>query len=175
MVRLQRKMFDEIELLRIKSCSISSTTSKSLRSSSELLDGIKRRLLQGDSNLINLLRDANWLGISVISHIEFLAFSGLTEADIQLFQRFLQRVEVINLSNENELAIEQIISTRQQYRVNYPRAYRELLASLRYSLNRGLPTRAFPCGGNLGGVARQNRLASTSWSYIPSTSSSPSS
>ena len=42
-------------------------------------------LLKGDSNLIQLLRDAEWIGISVISHIEFLAFSGLTKADKQLF------------------------------------------------------------------------------------------
>lgn len=79
-------------------------------------------LLQGDSNLINILKDADWLGISVISQIEFLAFSGLTEADIQLFQRFLHRVSVINLSSENELLIEQIISIRQQYRLKLPDA-----------------------------------------------------
>jgi tRNA(fMet)-specific endonuclease VapC len=79
-------------------------------------------LLQGDSSLIKLLRDANWLGISVISQIEFLAFSGLTEADRELFQGFLQRVEVINLNYENESLIEQIITIRQQYRLKLPDA-----------------------------------------------------
>ena len=79
-------------------------------------------LLQGNSNLINLLKDADWLGISVISQIEFLAFSDLTEADIKLFQRFLKRVSVINLSSENELLIKQIISIRQQYRLKLPDA-----------------------------------------------------
>ncbi|MGL5833177.1 MAG: type II toxin-antitoxin system VapC family toxin [Waterburya sp.] len=79
-------------------------------------------LLQDDSSLIKLLQDASWLGISVISQIEFLAFSGLTEADIKLFHRFLQRVEVINLNYENEALIEQIISIRQQYRLKLPDA-----------------------------------------------------
>lgn len=79
-------------------------------------------LLKGDSNLIEMLRDAEWIGISVISHIEFLAFSGLTEADKQLFQQFLQRVEQIDLSSQNKLLIEEIISIRQQYRLKLPDA-----------------------------------------------------
>ncbi|MGL6344895.1 MAG: type II toxin-antitoxin system VapC family toxin [Waterburya sp.] len=79
-------------------------------------------LLKGDSSLIKLLQDANWLGISIISQIEFLAFSGLTETDIELFRRFLQRVEVINLNDKNELLIEQVIIIRQQYRLKLPDA-----------------------------------------------------
>ena len=43
-------------------------------------------LLQKDSNLVKLLQNANWVGVSVISQIEFLAFSGLSEADLQLFK-----------------------------------------------------------------------------------------
>ncbi|WZI66593.1 MAG: hypothetical protein HEQ35_30920 [Gloeotrichia echinulata IR180] len=33
-------------------------------------------LLQGSAQLLQLLQDANWVGISVISQIEFLVFSG---------------------------------------------------------------------------------------------------
>jgi tRNA(fMet)-specific endonuclease VapC len=79
-------------------------------------------LLKGDSSLIKLLQDANWLGISIISQIEFLAFSDLTEADIELFHRFLQRVEVIDLNDKNESLIKQIIIIRQQYRLKLPDA-----------------------------------------------------
>jgi tRNA(fMet)-specific endonuclease VapC len=79
-------------------------------------------LLKGDSSLIKLLQDANWLGISIISQIEFLAFSGLTEADVEIFHRFLQRVELINLNDKNESLIEQIIIIRQQYRLKLPDA-----------------------------------------------------
>ncbi len=43
-------------------------------------------LLQGNSQLIQLLHNAGWVGISVISQIEFLAFSGLSQEDRQLFQ-----------------------------------------------------------------------------------------
>jgi tRNA(fMet)-specific endonuclease VapC len=71
-------------------------------------------LLQKDANLIQLLQNADWVGISVISQIEFLAFSGLTEADIQLFQQFLQRVEVIDLSRSYYF-----LSTQQLARCHY--------------------------------------------------------
>jgi len=48
-------------------------------------------LLQGNSPLIQLLQNPDWIGISVISQIEFMAFTGLTEADLQLFEQFIQR------------------------------------------------------------------------------------
>jgi tRNA(fMet)-specific endonuclease VapC len=54
-------------------------------------------LLQGNIQLIELLKDADWLGVSVISQIEFLVFPGLTQDDRQIFEEFLQRVEVLGL------------------------------------------------------------------------------
>ena len=49
-------------------------------------------LLQQDYKLIHLLQNAEWIGISVISQLEFLAFSGLSKADIQIFQQFLSTI-----------------------------------------------------------------------------------
>lgn len=79
-------------------------------------------LLQKDPSLIKLLPGAEWVGISIISQLEFLVFSGLSEADRELFQQFLQRVEVINLSSQNKSLIKQIIFIRQQYRLKLPDA-----------------------------------------------------
>jgi tRNA(fMet)-specific endonuclease VapC len=79
-------------------------------------------LLQGSSQLIQLLQDADWIGVSVISQIEFLAFSGLSQEDRQLFEQFLQRVEVINLVASDAVLIEKIIEIRQQYRLKLPDA-----------------------------------------------------
>jgi hypothetical protein len=62
-------------------------------------------LLNGNSQLIQLLQNADWIGISVISQIEFLAFAGLTQGDRQLFEKFLQRVEVINLASSDTMLI----------------------------------------------------------------------
>jgi tRNA(fMet)-specific endonuclease VapC len=79
-------------------------------------------LLQGDVRLVQRLRQAEWIGISVISRIEFLVFSGLTESDRQLFQQFLQRVEVVGLAADDTALTEQIIAVRQQYRLKLPDA-----------------------------------------------------
>lgn len=79
-------------------------------------------LLKGSPALVRLLQNAEWVGISVISQIEFLAFSGLSESDRNLFGEFLKRVEVIDLAASNDLLIEQIIQIRLQYRVKLPDA-----------------------------------------------------
>ena len=79
-------------------------------------------LLQGNPQLIQLLQNADWIGISVISQIEFLAFSGLSQSDRQLFQQFLQKVEVVGLTASDTTLIEQIIDIRQQYRLKLPDA-----------------------------------------------------
>jgi len=77
-------------------------------------------LLQGNPELTQLLGNADWIGISIISQIEFLAFSGLTQSDRQLFQQFLQRVAVVDLVANDAALIEKIIEVRQQYRLKLP-------------------------------------------------------
>lgn len=79
-------------------------------------------LLKGNTQLIQFLQSADWIGISIISQIEFLAFSGLTQSDRQLFQQFLQRVEVVSLTAGDAALIEKIIQIRQQYRLKLPDA-----------------------------------------------------
>ncbi|MEQ9669104.1 type II toxin-antitoxin system VapC family toxin [Coleofasciculus sp. G2-EDA-02] len=79
-------------------------------------------LLQGNLQLVQLLQNASWIGISIISQIEFLVFSGLTEADRQIFQQFVQRVEVVGLTAGDATLIEKIIEIRQQYRLKLPDA-----------------------------------------------------
>ena len=49
-------------------------------------------LLQGNIQFRELLKDAKWLGVSVISQIEFLVFPGLTQDDRQIFEQFLRRL-----------------------------------------------------------------------------------
>ena len=79
-------------------------------------------LLQGNTQLVQLLQNANWIGISVISQIEFLVFSGLTQSDLELFQQFIRRVEIVGLTAGDAALIENIIDIRQQYRLKLPDA-----------------------------------------------------
>jgi tRNA(fMet)-specific endonuclease VapC len=77
-------------------------------------------LLEGESQLVQLLQSASWVGISVISQIEFLVFSGLSQADRNLFAQFIQQVEVISLRAEDVALMDKIIEVRQQYRLKLP-------------------------------------------------------
>src|SRR4028119_1919151 len=79
-------------------------------------------LLQGNQQLIEFLQDAEWIGISIISQIEFLVFPGLNEADRQLFNELLQRVEIIWIESSQPELIELTIQLRQQYRLRLPDA-----------------------------------------------------
>ncbi|MBW4581748.1 MAG: type II toxin-antitoxin system VapC family toxin [Tildeniella nuda ZEHNDER 1965/U140] len=79
-------------------------------------------LLQGNQRLIQRLQTAAWIGISIISQLEFLAFTELSESERQAFSQFLQRVEVVGLSSDQTRLIEQIVAVRQQYRVKLPDA-----------------------------------------------------
>ena len=79
-------------------------------------------LLQGNQQLIELLQDAEWIGISIISQIEFLEIPGLNQADRQLFNEFLQRVEIIWIESSQPEIIELTIQLRQQYRLRLPDA-----------------------------------------------------
>jgi tRNA(fMet)-specific endonuclease VapC len=79
-------------------------------------------LLKGHEQLISLLQGADWIGVSIISQIEFLAFSGLSPADRQLFQQFLERVECVGLAASDSVMIDKIIEIRQQYRLKLPDA-----------------------------------------------------
>ena len=79
-------------------------------------------LLRGDSQLIALIHDAEWVGISVISQIEFLAFAGLNQHDRALFADFLQRVTVIGLTAEAGELIGLTVAVRQQHRLKLPDA-----------------------------------------------------
>ena len=54
-------------------------------------------LLAGHAGLAALADDAEWLGISVITALEFSGFAGLTEAERNLFREFCRRVEVVDL------------------------------------------------------------------------------
>lgn len=67
---------------------------------------------KGVLSLFNEGQDAHWIGVSIISQIEFLAFSGLSQEDRQLFEQFLQRVEVVNLVASDAVLIKKIIEIR---------------------------------------------------------------
>jgi tRNA(fMet)-specific endonuclease VapC len=79
-------------------------------------------LLRGNPPLVQTLKDAEWIGISVISQIEFLAFANLSQHDKDLFDTFLNRVTIVGLTGDQTDFIKLITDVRQQRRLKLPDA-----------------------------------------------------
>jgi len=88
-------------------------------------------LLQGNKQLLLLLNAADWIGVSIISKLEFLSFSEITNDDINLFGKFLQKVDVIDLCNDENNLISRVIEFRKTYNIKLPDAI--IAASAHYS------------------------------------------
>ena len=80
------------------------------------------RLLRGENALQQRLESAEWVGISILSQIEFLAFPNLSENDRRTFQEFSEGVDVVGLERAERAMIDRIVSLRAQYRLKLPDA-----------------------------------------------------
>jgi tRNA(fMet)-specific endonuclease VapC len=79
--------------------------------------------LKGSPFIDNLVNNADWLGISVISIIEFYSFKDLTDTDKTIFSVFCNRVEVIDISlQNNSTLIFQTAHLRTLYNLKLPDA-----------------------------------------------------
>jgi tRNA(fMet)-specific endonuclease VapC len=79
-------------------------------------------LLRGDQPLQERLRNADWVGISILSEIEFLAFPDLNDEDRRAFRRFAEKVEVIALDRSSQALIDGIVNLRRQHKLKLPDA-----------------------------------------------------
>lgn len=79
-------------------------------------------ILRGHSALLNRAAQAEWIGASVISYIEFLAFPDISPDDQALFKRFLSRIDVIDLAFSKPKLIDLAIYLRQMHRIKLPDA-----------------------------------------------------
>jgi len=79
-------------------------------------------LLKGNQAVMDYVDAADWIGICVISQIEFLCFAHLTAADRQLFAKFISQVEVVGLDPKDKRLIDQIVAIRQSSGAKLPDA-----------------------------------------------------
>lgn len=77
--------------------------------------------LQGNDALHTAFSKADWIGTSVIAVIEFLSFQHLTEEDILLFKKFINRIHIEGLSKEWD-DLQSIASLRSQHYLKTPDA-----------------------------------------------------
>jgi len=79
-------------------------------------------LLRGASGYEVPVARASWVGISVISRLEFLAFSGLGDEDRSLFERFCERVETVWLAQDSMVIIDETVRIRRDSGLRLPDA-----------------------------------------------------
>jgi len=79
-------------------------------------------LLGGNSALNEVIKGGAWLGISIISELEFLSYPQLEAQDAALFNRFKNKVEVVDLSGASVELVRSIIRIRKEYKVKLPDA-----------------------------------------------------
>lgn len=79
-------------------------------------------LLSGNASLAQALDTAVWAGISGITELEFLSFSGLSPQDELLFQQFKNRVEIVDLHASSSQLFARIIAIRKLNKIKLPDA-----------------------------------------------------
>lgn len=79
-------------------------------------------LLAGTHDVTKHIQQATWLGISVVSQLEFLSFSSLSDRDQQLFADFIARVEVVSLEARQTALLSMVIDIRRTYNLKLPDA-----------------------------------------------------
>jgi len=78
-------------------------------------------LLNGNRELVTRLEAAAYVGISVITYLEFLAFDGLSDDDRNSFKLFCSRVEIVPLLHDDELSAKTLM-LRTKHRLKLPDA-----------------------------------------------------
>ena len=78
-------------------------------------------LLKGNEFIEQQLISSNWIGLSVISILEFLAYPLLSSNDRTLLKKLINRVEVIGIVNDFN-TLEYIASFKKRTRLKLPDA-----------------------------------------------------
>ena len=79
-------------------------------------------LLQGHDQLANRLAAADWIGISVMTWMEFMSFPELSAEDAQLFVEACSRLEVVGLTIDDRRLLELVVKVRSENQLKMPDA-----------------------------------------------------
>jgi predicted nucleic acid-binding protein len=79
-------------------------------------------LVQGNQELVELTKHAQWLGVSVINVLEFSSFDGLGAQDRSLLSQLVARITVVDVAYGNNELMANIIALRQTRALKLPDA-----------------------------------------------------
>lgn len=77
-------------------------------------------LLNGNANVIAAVETADDIIISVINELEFKSFANLSLNDIKLFDEFITKIKVLDISANDTPLKNKIIEIRNRYKLKLP-------------------------------------------------------
>ena len=78
------------------------------------------QLLKGNTELIAVLGSADFIATSIVAEMEYLSFSGLSDADIALYQTFRSRIQVYDVPSSNNDFTRIVVEARKAYGLKLP-------------------------------------------------------
>lgn len=80
------------------------------------------QLLKGNKELIAVLGTADFIATSIVAEMEYLSFSGLTDADVALYQAFRGRIQVYDVPSADTAFTQLVVKARKERGLKLPDA-----------------------------------------------------
>ena len=80
------------------------------------------QLLKGNKELIAVLGTADFIATSIVAEMEYLSFSGLTDADVALYQAFRGRIQVYDVPSADTVFTQLVVKARKGHGLKLPDA-----------------------------------------------------
>ena len=80
------------------------------------------QLLKGNKELIAILGTADFIATSIIAEMEYLSFSGLSDADVTLYQAFRSRISIYDVPSSDTAFTQLVVKARKEYGLKLPDA-----------------------------------------------------
>ena len=80
------------------------------------------QLLKGNKELIAVLGAADFIATSIVAEMEYLSFSGLTDADVALYQAFRGRIQVYDVPSADTVFTQLVVKARKEHGLKLPDA-----------------------------------------------------
>ena len=80
------------------------------------------QLLKGNKELIAVLGTADFIATSIVAEMEYLSFSGLTDADVALYQAFRGRIQVYDVPSADTAFTKLVVKARKEHGLKLPDA-----------------------------------------------------
>ena len=80
------------------------------------------QLLKVNKELIAVLGTADFIATSIVAEMEYLSFSGLTDADVALYQAFRGRIQVYDVPSADTVFTQLVVKARKEHGLKLPDA-----------------------------------------------------